>query len=108
MYKAYHDVLEPDTTGQLLMALNAFLPIRWLPIEANRRWLNANDSVHERIRQTVVRRIEEMERATKEGAKSKASNDTKRRKDLLTYTLEERYFVKPGDGWSVLDIQNQV
>jgi hypothetical protein len=113
-YKAYHEVVEPGIAGQLLWAINAFVPLRWLPIEANKKWVGANDSVHERIRQVIVRRLADM---TAKGEKHLEGTGTEndspsaktRPKDLLTFAIEERVLkASPEDRWDADDILNQV
>ncbi|KAJ9144138.1 Cytochrome P450 [Pleurostoma richardsiae] len=41
-HHCYHEVFEPTTFGAILTALNGFISIRWLPIEANRSFLRTN------------------------------------------------------------------
>ncbi|KUI73523.1 Lanosterol 14-alpha demethylase [Cytospora mali] len=64
-HEAYGNIFEPETLGKLPMVLGGFIPVRWIPCEANRKFLFAaswlNDTVHKLVRQ----RRSEIEKAVK-------------------------------------------
>lgn len=71
-HEAYEAIFGQDTAGKLLMFANGFVPTRWIPCEANRRfsfataWLN--DTIHKIVRQ----RRGEMKRAMEAGTYEKS------------------------------------
>lgn len=92
-HHAYIEVLDPPPAGQMLLALSAIVPIRWLPIEGNRRFMQANDTIHRLIRDRIHERIEEMKTSTAEDTKKGGPVS-----DMLTFMLREKYLnVKPGE-----------
>lgn len=102
-HDCYHEVFEPDTVGQILTALNGIVPIRWLPIPANKRFKRANAVVRSQFKAIIKQRIEEV------GARRAKGDDSDERevKDLLTFMVEEKYFAQ-NDKWTEEDILNQV
>ena len=104
-HDCYHEMFDPDPMGQILVAINGFIPIRWLPIEANRRYLRASSIVRDQIREIIYQRIEEVGERRKKGQGSQVPEG--HTKDLLTFMVEEKYFANE-DKWDVHDIMNQV
>lgn len=85
-HECYHRVFDPPLLGQVLMTINAFIPVRRIPLRENREFLEANAEVHRLVREIVRERLEEI--AARGDAHS--SHDGGRR-DLLTYIIEETY-----------------
>lgn len=102
-HDCYHEVFEPDTTGQILTAINGVIPIRWLPLAANRRFKRANAIVRSQLKAIIRQRVEEV------GAANTREEGTGEREvtDLLTFMVEEKYFAE-NDRWTEKDILNQV
>ncbi|KAI0536583.1 cytochrome P450 3A5 [Xylaria digitata] len=78
----YGRVLHQSPLGQLISAINAFVPIRrFVPLEANRRFIHANESLRKMLREIIDKRKADLGDGTlKEIGESR---------DLLTYMLEE-------------------
>src|SRR5689334_12862004 len=102
-HECYHEVFEPDAVGQLLVAMNGFMPIRWLPIESNRRFLHANKVVRSQLTEIIRNRIQTIE-ARKEAGMDGGVTEIK---DLLTFMVTEKYF-SSHDRWDEDKILNQV
>lgn len=102
-HKCYHEVFEPDAVGQLLVALNAFMPVRWLPVESNRRFLHANKVVRSQLSDIIQNRIQII-KARKEAGMDGSMTEIK---DLLTFMVTEKYFAAH-DRWDEDNILNQV
>ncbi|KAK0620915.1 cytochrome P450 [Immersiella caudata] len=101
----YHKVFEPAGVGQFLTAINGIFPIRWLPVEASRRFIQANKAIPNQLTDIIHDRIPSVK------ARKVAGMDAKSGKagDLLTYLVAENYFAGNGDSdrWSEEDILNQ-
>lgn len=81
-HECYHRVFDPPLLGQILLTANAFVPVRWIPLEENRRFTAANAEVQRLMRQIVRQRIEDV-------AAGYGSTGAGDRRDLLTYIIEE-------------------
>ena len=104
-HDCYHEVFEPDAMGQVLVAINAFIPIRsWLPLKANKRFVHANAIVHGELGSIVKQRIAEIGERRKRGLEDNSVGV----KDLLTYMVEDKYYASDEDRWTEEDILNQV
>ncbi|KAI0427325.1 cytochrome P450 3A5 [Xylaria sp. FL1042] len=97
----YSRVLHQGPMGQLLSAINAFIPIRKvIPLEANRRFIEANKNLRLMLREIIEKRKADLRNGTfqKEIGESR---------DLLTYMLEESELQRQQTGrepWSVEEI----
>ncbi|KAI0805761.1 cytochrome P450 3A5 [Xylaria sp. FL0064] len=97
----YSRVLHQGPIGQLLSAINAFVPIRQIvPLEANRSFVEANKNLREILRGIIEKRKTDLRNGTfqKEIGESR---------DLLTYMLEESELQRQQMGrepWSVEEI----
>ncbi|KAK6211998.1 hypothetical protein LQW54_005526 [Pestalotiopsis sp. IQ-011] len=80
---AYEDIFAPDTIGKVLFALNAFIPIRWLPLEANRKFMFASKWLNETLGKLVQERRQKITEAIAAGKYDKQS------RDLLSFLIEE-------------------
>lgn len=103
--ECYREMLEPDTIGQILIAINGFIPIRWLPLGPNRRYLHASRTLRNELGGMIKQRIQEV-KAAREG--KGAPMESRKVKDLLTYMVEKKYFGEDGDAWSEKDLLKQV
>ena len=106
-HDCYHELFDPDPLGQTLMGLNAVLPtgIRWLPLEANRKFKNATGIVHGQLRSIVQQRIAEVER----GRDNTVLYDEGEIMDMLTYMVRYKYFAKDGEErWTEQEMLDQV
>ncbi|KAK3339913.1 cytochrome P450 [Lasiosphaeria hispida] len=84
-HECYQQVFNPAPVGQVLFVLDSILPVRWIPIEANRQFKRATKELRELVREIVRQRVKDV---TERG--KGIINDTGRR-DLLTYMIEETY-----------------
>ncbi|KAI1305726.1 cytochrome P450 3A5 [Xylaria venustula] len=97
----YSRVLHQGPMGQLLSAINAFIPIRkFVPLEANRKFIEANKNLRQMLRVIIEKRKADLQNGTfqKEIGESR---------DLLTYMLEESEVQRQQTGqepWSVEEI----
>ncbi|KAI8633237.1 cytochrome P450 3A5 [Xylariaceae sp. FL1651] len=100
-HELYSRVLHQAPLGQLISVINAFVPIRrFLPIGANRRFIQANKDLRKMLREI----IEERDVDLRNGTFKKEMGDSR---DLLTYMLEEAQVQRQETGrevWTVDDI----
>ncbi|KAK0732281.1 cytochrome P450 [Lasiosphaeris hirsuta] len=101
--ECYHELFEPDGLGQILMAINGILPIRWLPVEANRRFIQANKTVRSQLTEIIQDRIRTVGAEKAAGMKYNVDEV----KDLLTFMVAEKYYAD-SDRWTEDDIMNQI
>jgi hypothetical protein len=101
----YKEMFEQPLAGQLLIAINAYFPIRWLPIKINRDFLRAKETVRSQLRIVVKERISEMQEG-QVSAKRQSATDAD---DLLTFLVREKY-LKEEDGprWTEDEMLEQV
>lgn len=83
-HEAYDVFFAPDTTGKILMFANAHVPLRWLPLEANREFLFAVDWLNDVLRTVIRTRHSEVAAAKAAGAHEMSSS-----RDLVTFIVEE-------------------
>ncbi|KAI1352145.1 cytochrome P450 3A5 [Xylaria sp. FL0043] len=97
----YSRVLHQGPMGQLLSAINGFVPIRQIvPLEANRRFIDANRNLRETLRGIIDKRKTDL----RNGIFQKEIGESR---DLLTYMLEESELQRQQTGrepWSVEEI----
>ncbi|KAI1425843.1 cytochrome P450 3A5 [Xylaria sp. FL1777] len=97
----YSKVLHQGPMGQLLSAINAFVPIRRLvPLEANRKFIEANKNLRQMLREIIEKRKDDLANGTFE-------KEIGESRDLLTYMLEESELQRQQTGrepWSVDEI----
>jgi len=116
-HACYHELFEPDGLGQLLIAVNGVVPIRWLPIEANRRFVNAHKTLRSLLRAVIQERIRGLDPsktnntavAGEKNAQCEKGREKEKNKDLLTWMVTERYYAaKESDRWAEDEILDQV
>ncbi|KAH7412846.1 cytochrome P450 [Cadophora sp. MPI-SDFR-AT-0126] len=82
--ECYHHILEQSFLGWLIAFANGFVPLRWLPLAANQKFLRANTAVWSMVRELVHERFEQVEARQALGV----SAGGKKSEDLLTYMIE--------------------
>ncbi|PGH20752.1 hypothetical protein AJ80_03512 [Polytolypa hystricis UAMH7299] len=99
-HECYHRIFEQSLLGNVITAINAFIPIRrFLPIEANLKFVQANTDIRALIRRLIRQRMGEVE-------DRKESVSGKGRTDLLTYMIEQGHAGE--DAWTEDDILGHV
>jgi hypothetical protein len=84
-HECYDLIFNQSSLSALITAVNTYIPLRsWLPLEANRSFVAANDEVKRLLRQQIRLRLKEM--ATTKMAEKKSSLPISR--DVLMYLLE--------------------
>ena len=102
--ECYHEVFEPTGLGQILVALNGIVPVRWLPLEANRRFVQANKMVRTQLTQIMQDRIRTVGDRKAAGIDGMPDGEIQ---DLLTYLVAEKYYGEE-ERWTEDQILNQV
>lgn len=101
--KAYDIVFAPGTLSNMLMFINGFVPIRWLPIKENRDFLFATSWLDSHITELLRRRRAEIETAMASGKYE--SSDSR---DLVTFLIEESMPGGPAEGIKESEIVGDV
>ncbi|CZS91639.1 hypothetical protein WAI453_011830 [Rhynchosporium graminicola] len=84
-HECYDLIFNPSPLSGALTAINTYIPLRsWLPLEANRSFVAANDGVKRILREQI--RLRQKEMATLQTAEKDSSLPISR--DVLTYLLE--------------------
>jgi len=84
-HQCYDLIFNQSSLSAIITAVNTYIPLRsWLPIEANRSFVTANDEVKRILRQQI--RLRQKEMATARTAVKKSSLPISR--DVLMYLLE--------------------
>ena len=100
LHESYHYIFDPPPVVQLLTFIHTFvMPIRWFPLEANRKFVHSNKLLRSILAEVVHKRVKEVDRAGGQGvtlAEKKGAGG----KDLLTFMAEQ--------GWSEEAMLNQV
>ncbi|TGJ85771.1 hypothetical protein E0Z10_g2974 [Xylaria hypoxylon] len=79
----YSRVLHQGPVGQLISAINAFVPIRrFVPLGANRRFIHATENLRKMLRDIIEKRKADLGDET-------LKKEIRESRDLLTYILEE-------------------
>ncbi|KAI0380858.1 cytochrome P450 [Hypomontagnella monticulosa] len=79
----YGQILHQGPIGQLLMVINAVIPIRSIvPLDANRKFLKANNDLRKMLRDIIHKRAADLA----DGTFKKEMGESR---DILTYMLEE-------------------
>ncbi|KAJ4250251.1 hypothetical protein NW762_012066 [Fusarium torreyae] len=85
-HEAYEVIFEQGLLGKILLFANGFFPVRWIPIQENRKYKFCTDWVRRVLQQTISdRRTEVKRRMTFDKVESKQTNS----RDLLTFIVEE-------------------
>ena len=86
-HECYDLIFNQSPLSGAITAINTYIPLRsWLPLEANRSFVAANDEVKRILRQQIRLRQREMATATTNMAEKNSSLPISR--DVLTYLLE--------------------
>lgn len=107
-HECYHEIFDPPPAGLVLTAINAFVPIRWLPVKPNRDFIRANGIVHSMLDDIIKQRIAEVQREKEQSNSQKKASDEEESKDLLTFMVQEKYFADDSDRWSQGDMLDQI
>ncbi|KAF2680332.1 cytochrome P450 [Lentithecium fluviatile CBS 122367] len=84
-HECYDLIFNQSSLSSVITAINTYIPLRsWLPLEANRSFVAANNEVKRILRQQI--RLREKEMATSKIATKNSSLPISR--DVLTYLLE--------------------
>ncbi|KAK7751740.1 hypothetical protein SLS62_006225 [Diatrype stigma] len=83
-HEAYDGIFGQDNLGKILMFANAFIPVRWLPLDANRRYLRATKWLEEFLTRLVRERARDIRKAYAAGKYTRGEA-----RDLLTFIVEE-------------------
>lgn len=102
-HKAYGIVFAPETLSKTLMFVNGFVPIRWLPIQANRDFLFATSWLDNYITELLRRRRAETKTAMDSGKYESSDSH-----DLLTFLIEESMPGAPAEGIKESEIVGHV
>ena len=114
----YEAMFDLTPAGMLLAAVNLVVPIRWLPVEANRTFMHASARLRQILTETTEARIAQVKREREHEDKDKTAS-LRSPKDLLTYMVETRYLGAPAGSaasggqqqqqhWSKADLVEQV
>lgn len=105
--ECYKEMFEQPPLGQVLIAINAFFPIRWLPIKLNRDFLRAKEVVRDSLRTIVKERITEFQQGKAFAATRKSATEAD---DLLTFLVREKHLKEDHDGpkWTEDEMVEQV
>lgn len=86
---SYHHILGQTFLGFLISFVNAFVvPLRWLPVAANRDFVKAKTALWTIVKDLVKKRFEEVETLKNLDMKEKKGQS----RDLLTYMVEANLF----------------
>lgn len=83
-HQAYDVFFSPSLMGKLLLFANAFVPARWIPVEANREFLFAMGWLNSVLRNLIRDRYK-----TVSEAKAAGTYETLHSRDLTTFIVEE-------------------
>ncbi|RYP81783.1 hypothetical protein DL769_001823 [Monosporascus sp. CRB-8-3] len=83
-HEAYDGFFGQDTLGKILTFANAFVPIRWMPLETNRKFLFAAKWLNGSLTQLVRNRTQNIRAAYAAGKYVRGEA-----RDLLTFIIEE-------------------
>lgn len=83
-HEAYDVFFAPSTMGKILLFANGHIPLRWLPVEANREFLFAMDWLNDVLRTIIRTRHREVA-----AAKEAGTHEMSQSRDLVTFIVEE-------------------
>ena len=101
----YSSMFDLTQYGMLLAAVNLVVPVRWLPVKENNKFMHASVRLREIMTGITDRRIRDMQEAKRCGTLYDGNGDL-RKKDMLTYLVETRYMAKH-DPWTKADLVEQ-
>ncbi|KAI2602773.1 cytochrome P450 [Hypoxylon sp. NC1633] len=94
-HDAYEIIFSQSFLGKVLFFANAFVPTRWLPLEANREFAFATKQLRAVLTELIRDRYNQFHEAIVTG---KYENMAKDSKDLLSYVVEESMPGGPAEG----------
>ncbi|KAK7958011.1 cytochrome P450 [Apiospora saccharicola] len=92
-HEAYMSLFGQSDFGNLLMFVNAYFPVRWLPFEANRIYVRGAKWINRTLLSIIRKRQEEVRRDTEAGKYEKQNS-----RDMLTFLVEETLPGGPAEG----------
>jgi hypothetical protein len=92
-HEAYMSLFGQSDFGNLLMFVNAYFPVRWLPFEANRIYVMGAKWINRTLLSIIRKRQEEVRRDTEAGKYEKQNS-----RDMLTFLVEETLPGGPAEG----------
>lgn len=92
-YEAYESIFSQGPVGNALLFANGFVPIRWLPLKANRDFLYGTSWLNDVLRGLIRKRTAEITARNKS-----AKPNTIESRDLLTFIVEESMPGGPAEG----------
>jgi cytochrome P450 len=104
-HECYNRLFDPPLVGQILIAINSIIPIRWLPLKENRIYKQNHEAIHGMVRRIVTSRLDEVENL-KNGTDGKEIVDISDSKDILSHMIYESN--ASGEPWSVDKIHGHV
>lgn len=85
------------------MFINPFIPLRWLPIEANLAFIRANTSMRTMLAELIQERVQQMRLQQSEKKANGGQSDEKlEQKDFLTNMIEANFSEEKGVSEQVL------
>lgn len=85
------------------MFINPFIPLRWLPIEANLAFIRANTSMRTMLAELIQERVQQMRlQQSEEKAKGDQRDEKPEKKDFLTNMIEANFSEEKGVSEQVL------
>ncbi|KAL1889979.1 hypothetical protein Sste5346_008558 [Sporothrix stenoceras] len=102
----YEAMFDLSTSGMLLAAINLVVPIRWLPVQANRVFMDASTELRGILTGVTEARILSVASDNEKPILPPTASPTK---DLLTYMVETKYrATNPADRWSKEELIEQL
>ncbi|KAK6074247.1 cytochrome P450 [Seiridium cupressi] len=94
-YQAYGSIFSQGALGNALLFANGFVPVRWLPLKANRNFLYGTSWLNNVLGDLIRTRIAEITTST-----SSKNVDSLESRDLMTFIVEESMPGGPAEGLS--------
>ncbi|KAI6090985.1 cytochrome P450 [Hypoxylon rubiginosum] len=94
-HDAYEIIFAQSFIGKILFFANAFIPTRWLPLEANREFAFATSWLRDVLGQLIRERYGRVNEARRSGKYESMKRDSR---DLLSYIIEESMPGGPAEG----------
>ncbi|KAF2734890.1 cytochrome P450 [Polyplosphaeria fusca] len=86
----YHRILDPPPLGQIIFAINLFIPIRhWLPLQENRKFVQANQCLSIMLQRVISERKHEICALSRNAGVEDNSQTKDDRTDFLSFMIRE-------------------
>jgi cytochrome P450 len=102
-HECYDTLFFQSNLGQILTFANAFIPLRWLPLQVNLKFKQARDAVVKMLDEFLDRRMKEVKTAGKSSTKGIGDG-----RDLLTFMLEETLAEDGQNCWTHAQLRDSV